>query len=137
MSNQEQAISETSGIRAERGEALLDHTQRQRRSSTPQFIAAMIVLLLACGLAFGASAMGAFAATPDAETHGQAELEAQGAVQDKEQHDRQAKRSSAFCIFGIDDIKLRPSAGRMKGEERKPLHNENGDCWMDKPGQMA
>lgn len=124
MTYQEKTISETSGIRAERGEALLDHVQRQRRSSTPQFVVAMIVVLFACGLAFGASAVQA----PD---------NTRLSVQDQEKQDRQVKRSSAFCIFGIDDIKLRPSAGRMKGEERKPLHNENGDCWMDKPGQMA
>ncbi len=123
MSYQEQAISETSGIRAERGEALIDHEQRQRRSSMPQFIAAMLLMLFACGLAFGAVA---------SETQGESQA---GKQQDLD--DKQVKRSSAFCIFGIDDIKLRPSAGRIKGEERKPLHNENGDCWMDKPGQMA
>ncbi len=124
MTYQEKPISETTGIRAERGEALIDQEQRQRRSSMPQFIAAMLLMLFACGLAFGAVA---------AEAPGKAE----SATQTLEQDERQAKRSSAFCIFGIDDIKLRPSAGRAKGEERKPLHNENGDCWMDKPGQMA
>ena len=123
MSYQEQAISETSGIRAERGEALIDHEQRQRRSSMPQFIAATLVMLFACGLAFGAAA---------SEVQGQSD-----SAKQQELDDKQVKRSSAFCIFGIDDIKLRPSAGRIKGEERKPLHNENGDCWMDKPGQMA
>ncbi|MEM8499036.1 MAG: hypothetical protein AAF542_13495 [Pseudomonadota bacterium] len=123
MSYQEKPISETSGIRAERGEALIDHVQRQRRSSMPQFVAAMLVMLFACGLAFGAAAT---EVVSEAESTNQKDLE-----------DRQVKRSSAFCIFGIDDIKLRPSAGRMKGEERKPLHSENGDCWMDKPGQMA
>ncbi|MFK7730078.1 MAG: hypothetical protein AB8B48_00515 [Pseudomonadales bacterium] len=122
MTYREKPISENSGIRAERGEALIDQVQQQRRSSMPQFVAAMLVMLFACGLAFGAVA---------ADAPVKPESSAQ------EQDERQVKRSSAFCIFGIDDIKLRPSAGRMKGEERKPLHNENGDCWMDKPGQMA
>ena len=107
---------------AEQGAALLQYKSGQQRAATAQFYAAMLLLLLACGLAFGAVADQATNKGVEASS-----VEKQPAL----------AKSSRFCIFGVDDLKLRPSAARGIDEKRSPAYLENGDCWMDKPGQMA
>lgn len=109
---------------AKRGEALLEKQSGQQRASNAQFFAAMFVLLLACGLAFGAAAQSTADVAQQPETA-------------FEESEPSLVKSSRFCIFGVDDLKLRPSAARGEDEKRSPAHFENGDCWIDKPGQMA
>ncbi|MFK8019386.1 MAG: hypothetical protein AB8B86_06430 [Pseudomonadales bacterium] len=107
---------------AEQGAALLQRKSGQQRASAAQFYAAMFMLLLACGLAFGAIA--------DQSVN-------RGVEKSVEETKPALVKSSRFCIFGVDDLKLRPSAARGVDEKRSPAYLENGDCWMDKPGQMA
>lgn len=94
-------------------------TGSQRRVSFAQFAVSTAVLMVACGVAFSAVA-------------NDVELES-----NEGRADTRIAGISSFCIFGVDDVKIRPSAGRLKGEEIKPVVLENGDCWIDKPGQTA
>ncbi len=99
-------------------ESRQSESRQQVRTSNGQVVIAMLVLLLACGLSFAS-----YAAPVDGKA-------------DKEGKNRSIK-SSPFCIFGVDDLKLRSSAGRSSASKIKPIRQENGDCWVSKPGQMA